>query len=298
MARIPTDVCQGRCPWTPPGGGAPWTPAGIALRFPSGLAVIALALAIAGGCAFRDGNPWGEARFAVSARLDDADRGTDDGYVTSNDFLVEVEEFVVGLQDVSLGMAAEGGVASFDPADPPAGYSLCHNGHCHHDSGELVDYEDIEAELAGESATGGTTTQAIASELVLSETTTAAPLGACSDDCRLGRGSLATVTLRVDRLRMRVHVTDRRTGDRQRLPDEGRTWEIDTPLPPLSLVSTVSGRIDGRRPPLLDIDTELVVPVTLFDGVDWESDDALDQTLVDNLSEDAGFTVGVTRSDF
>jgi len=48
--------------------------------------------------------------------------------------------------------ALEGGV-SFDPADPPEGYGLCHNGHCHKDDGTLPTYEQIEAELAGDAAT-------------------------------------------------------------------------------------------------------------------------------------------------
>ncbi|HJN77229.1 MAG TPA: hypothetical protein QGF58_25110 [Myxococcota bacterium] len=41
-----------------------------------------------------------------------------------------------------------GGV-TFSEQDPPDGYSLCHNGHCHADDGELVDYATIEAEIGG-----------------------------------------------------------------------------------------------------------------------------------------------------
>ena len=39
--------------------------------------------------------------------------------------------------------------AAFDPSNPPAGYSLCHAGHCHHESGRLVSYEEIAIELSG-----------------------------------------------------------------------------------------------------------------------------------------------------
>lgn len=42
-----------------------------------------------------------------------------------------------------------GGAGDFDPANPPPGYSLCHSGHCHHESGRLVPYAEIQAELAG-----------------------------------------------------------------------------------------------------------------------------------------------------
>lgn len=50
----------------------------------------------------------------------------------------------------------EGGSGGFDPANPPEGFSLCHNGHCHADDGSLPTYAEIEAMLAGDSASWST----------------------------------------------------------------------------------------------------------------------------------------------
>jgi hypothetical protein len=55
----------------------------------------------------------------------------------------------VELQELRGGA---GSSATFDPAHPPPGYTLCHGGHCHADDGRLVDYAEIEAELGGGAA--------------------------------------------------------------------------------------------------------------------------------------------------
>lgn len=66
---------------------------------------------------------------------------------------VRVSAVILEARSGSSGGAA--GPVRFDPANPPPEYSLCHNGHCHHQDGRLVSYEVIEAELAGG---GGVTT--------------------------------------------------------------------------------------------------------------------------------------------
>jgi hypothetical protein len=71
---------------------------------------------------------------------------TDLGYVVSLDRLtLHASELV--LLELDIGAAQ-----SFDPANPPPGYTLCHGGHCHAADGRLVDYAEVELELAGRSA--------------------------------------------------------------------------------------------------------------------------------------------------
>lgn len=60
---------------------------------------------------------------------------------------VQIDHLVLDLGELRLEELV-GGV-SFSEQDPPDGYSLCHNGHCHADDGELVDYATIEAEIGG-----------------------------------------------------------------------------------------------------------------------------------------------------
>ena len=86
-----------------------------------------------------DGLPWGtleatmEASFAPSeGRLDDDGR-----LKTSQNYVVALDEVAVAFDAFTLVLAA-GGAAAFDPSNPPEGYSLCHNGHCHADSGERL----------------------------------------------------------------------------------------------------------------------------------------------------------------
>ncbi len=63
-----------------------------------------------------------------------------------------LEELSFDIDTITYRLASESLLSAFDPQNPPPQYSLCHNGHCHHDDGHLVDYEDIVLEQA-ESAT-------------------------------------------------------------------------------------------------------------------------------------------------
>ena len=90
------------------------------------------------GCAFGPGHGFGEiaaADLAVAFEPGEA-RDLGDGWVLANTgdrFTLDTLVFTVESLDL---LALEGGgSATFDPANPPAGYSLCHGGHCHADDG-------------------------------------------------------------------------------------------------------------------------------------------------------------------
>ncbi len=111
------------------------------------------------GCTFEPGGGYASVQ---SARLDihfDAGAARDLGnsvFLTDQGFAVDLKRFEFTADTLSLEeLVTTGSSASsstFDPADPPPGYSLCHGGHCHADDGRLVSYAEIEAELAGSSA--------------------------------------------------------------------------------------------------------------------------------------------------
>lgn len=113
-----------------------------------------LLLGAAAGCTFARGDWFAE----VDAVLDTAlvmppSRDAGDGWhKLDTDYQVRFDQVELGIATIDL-VDFAGGAGGFDPANPPPGYSNCHNGHCHHTSGALVTYEEIEAELA--SQTGG-----------------------------------------------------------------------------------------------------------------------------------------------
>ena len=118
-------------------------------KFSLKTAFVALLLPAVVGC-LGDGLPWGQLEASMTATFAPSpDRLDDQGRLkTAANYVVDIEEISLGFDAFSLVLAAQG-AAGFDPANPPEGYSLCHNGHCHSDSGALVDYEDIALEMAG-----------------------------------------------------------------------------------------------------------------------------------------------------
>ncbi|MEB3205037.1 MAG: hypothetical protein VKP57_10095, partial [Candidatus Sericytochromatia bacterium] len=59
---------------------------------------------------------------------------------------VRIGQMVLEGTDGASSAGAIGTV--FDPARPPAGFTLCHNGHCHATDGRLVPYEQVPMEAA------------------------------------------------------------------------------------------------------------------------------------------------------
>ncbi len=106
-------------------------------------------------CTFAPGRGWGElTSAALDARYEPgAARDLGDGRTLTNlGYEVTIASFVLDFGELELLELQGGGSATFDPANPPPGYTLCHGGHCHSESGALVDYADVAAELAGDDA--------------------------------------------------------------------------------------------------------------------------------------------------
>jgi hypothetical protein len=192
-----------------------------------------------GGCALEAGDPWGEVEVALSVgfaetegRLDEAGR-----LRTLRNFRVEVEALTVTVRAVEL-IASADVVARFDPANPPTGYSNCHNGHCHHDDGRLVDYADIAAELAG-GATGAATLGVLggATATVAGAGEVALALGTCEADAAVSGprpsgcvldapGAVAGARISLDQVSLSGRFFDGLSGDSARLPVGGVPFAV------------------------------------------------------------------------
>lgn len=248
---------------------------------------------VLGACGFTDGDHWASATVSFTPTFDSAGRDAA-ALPTTTDF--EVRDLSISATFdalvVSQDLATDGGTDTFDPADPPAGYSLCHNGHCHADSGELVDYEDIQAELSAEDSSVRELRVPIDTTTTVTAGATARDL-ACSE-CTFDRGMISSMQLDVTEWRVTARVFDRRTGDQARIPTEG--IDLDLTLNGGS-VSTPLGIVVGPgRAPDIHLTTTFSVAATAFDGVDFSAvDDATISALEAAFIEASSLAVSVSR---
>lgn len=157
-----------------------------------------VAVLVASGCAFEPGQPWGRAALDLEAQFAPPARALDEeGRLLLDDGALRLERVVIGIESVELEMSSLEGDVAFDPADPPPGYTLCHNGECHTEGGDIVPYEEVLVPAAG--AAGATFV--VEEELVeLGPDPAEVELGECSNECMLDRGRLARLVVRVGEL--------------------------------------------------------------------------------------------------
>lgn len=247
---------------------------------------LASAALLALGCTFEDGQPWGVAEVSLEARFAPSEGRLEDGRLkTSHGLTIELDEVGAAFGVVVLTGAA-GAATAFDPADPPPGYSLCHNGHCHHESGALVEYEDIAIEQAG----GSEWVLDVAADLTdLGAEPRRLALGACPDGCQLPRGRVVAAGTRMTRLRVVG------TAFGEGLPEEGLAFEHDLALN-ADVRTQLDAAVDRDAPIGLRVELLFDVPAQLFDRVDPAAEDAADR-LRENLAEHAEITASVARFD-
>lgn len=162
------------------------------------------------------------------------------------------------------------GSTVFDPAKPPPDYTLCHGGHCHRKDGALVDYADVQAELAG----GGTTTLKDVLTLpltapvnLLKSQSTDLPFQ-CPDGCQVDQGTWSRAEIRFGTLE--ASGTTRDGSPDQRLGRDGqRSWRL-TWTPP-AMGKAVSLTVSRKSPATVTPTIRLNVSDQLFDQIDWST---------------------------
>lgn len=218
-------------------------------------------------CAWDAGEPFATVSAHLEAHVDaPAGRVLDGGWQR----LASSYEIVIDRLEVETGELAlidsGGGALGFDPANPPPGYSLCHNGHCHADNGSLVSYEDIAAALG--QGTGATTVMLLpVGDLDL--TAGVARDLACVPDCDLPLADIGLATLRVHRIHAEGLVRDGRVP--ARIGAEVH-WRLDLPLAedePLVWSSPIALPADRIHAPDVTLLAELALGSPLFDDIAW-----------------------------
>lgn len=237
------------------------------------------------GCTFSDGQPWGQVQASLRVELADTeDRLTPQGDLrTSKDYAVRIQSMQVEYDALIVELQGES-AANFDPTDPPAGCSLCHNGHCHCGAA-LVPYEEL-AQQAG----GGGAQLAIGAGAARVPTNRPAtvPLADCGD-CLLPRGTLNAATVTLTRLTATVVVRDLR----EELRIGPTEFPIDIPLS-ITSVAPLTGALDRESPTTLRLRAVHHISARLFDAVDWATE-VPEPALRAQLPEATTLTVTTTR---
>ncbi len=238
--------------------------------------VAGIAALLAGGCAWSAGGGFAEIETGQltldwkvgKGRLDSTGR-----WLTSNGYALSLAGGGLSATSaaVSLIAAAGGsGAASFDPAKPPAGYMLCHSGHCHRGDGALIPYADVEADLIR--SAGGVATRSVATVswdfgglAFTPDVAAARSLASCTPSCFLPRATVAGADLALGTLSA--------SGTVEALPGTPalaggiRAWSLT--LEDLTIKGNAVQAISRESPAAFSLDGTLSVTDKLFDDVDW-----------------------------
>lgn len=237
----------------------------------SAVELLVVLLPLAGGCTFSEGVPWGhldltaEAAFVPSAARQEGDRFKTPGYTVAFDTLTAT------IASVGVTVAAGAGDLSFDPANPPEGYTLCHGGHCHSDDGRLVSYEDVQAELLASSGGGadGVRRVSYGGASPLGSVAVALDLEAC-EPCDLPRGTVAQADAVLTAFSVSGRAFDRAdTGD-PTLPEDGLPFYADVTAA-RTLRVDLDEAIDTGEPLGLAVHLVIGPGETFLDRVDFET---------------------------
>ncbi|HWM84508.1 MAG TPA: hypothetical protein VNO33_01695 [Kofleriaceae bacterium] len=233
--------------------------------------ITALLALQAGGCALGSGDWFAEITPTLAAeQVATPDRDAGDGWQRlNNDYQVRFTSARIDVQSIELLDLGGGGGAAFDPASPPPGYSLCHNGHCHADDGRLVSYEEIAAEQGGGAAAVVALTGAGELDLLAGADL---ELG-CEPGCGLPRAAIGRARLVPAAIAYRAELRDGREPPRI----GGLELRVELPADD-DPVPAIEGALDlpADREHAPEVALRLVVAptVALFDGIDFAALDA------------------------
>lgn len=222
------------------------------------------------GCVLDDGQGFTVAKLTAEVQWDSNRRIGEDGrFTTSKSYEIEFEAFDLSVRAIALTTASQVSSDVFDPANPPAGYSLCHNGHCHADSGELVDYDKIILALGG-SSSGKEVGQIIKAPVTLDLTQATERrrlvLGACTDIravCEVGPDSVNAATMHMTEVSVKL-----RAFKAGVLPNEGTEFDLVVPLP-VPVQKPLSIALDTEGPKDITMSFTLFINASVWDHIEF-----------------------------
>jgi hypothetical protein len=273
---------------------------------------LALLLLAAGGCAFEPGGWFATVSPSLNAGyLTRADREAGGGWQKLNtDYQVSVRRASMRLGEIGLlATSGGGGPTTFDPAHPPPGYSLCHNGHCHSSDGRLVSYAEIQAQLGGGAGGGLQPVITLAAPDALDLLAAAERPLTCEPSCNLDRTRIVRVRAPVQVLALEGKVRDGRTPPR--LAETPFRWEIADPARAPLLETELDLSADRDHPPAVTLRLDLALGAALLDDVDFAAltpsagtldltapaNPAADERILMNLAEQSLLSASISRGE-
>lgn len=229
-------------------------------------ALLFTCLCLAAGCAVGPGEPFAVLSARVRASLDrPSGRDAGDGFQKlSNDYQVKFTALKLDVRGLELVDLGSGATLAFDPANPPEGYGLCHNGHCHRDDGALVDYAVISAEVTGGGGPAVVASIPLTALDVLAGEDRALD---CGDGCELPPGKVGQVRLQLRGLTAEGLVRDGRVP--ARLPE--LPFRLEASLPEGSELSTSTDvEVSRHQAPRVGLSLDVGLGPKLLDGVPFD----------------------------
>lgn len=196
-------------------------------------------------CAFQPGNPWGwiEAEISTAPIRSSGE--------------VALDSSTVHLGEIRLltpGTAGGEAIADFDPANPPPGYTLCHNGHCHTEDGRIVDYEDI-------IVPGSSAAEPRAVVVASIEADLHSPASVHREDLKIiEQTSLSQAEVIVERLSLEGVLEDH---------EDSRPLHITLNLAALTFLAPIQLEVGRDQPEFQELHLRLDWPDELFEGLDF-----------------------------
>lgn len=233
---------------------------------------------LVGGCAGGPGVHFGEIHYGLLTIRMPAENGrlsSAGSWLTNNGFALTFEQGLVveGAKLSLLGLPRRGsGTVAFDPTKPPAGYSVCHAGHCHRADGQLIAYGDIEADLLR--SQGGAGNRSVAElNWILGPREALVPgepaknlSQASSERPGLDLSSLIGADLELKSLMASGTVAA--VPGTAPLPGGDRPWVLNLPQT-AAFRGTITEFIERPGPLALEVGGSLELSTDLFDNVNW-----------------------------
>ncbi|MFN7131831.1 MAG: hypothetical protein ACK4N5_07105, partial [Myxococcales bacterium] len=231
---------------------------------------VTIAALLLAGCALGPGEFHAVLAPSLDARLvTPAGRDAGDGWQRLNtDYQVRITALRLVTTEVALLDTGTPLQLSFNPARPPPGYSLCHNGHCHKNDGSLPTYEEVEAELTGRSVQRRVVASLPVGGIALVPGEARAL--SCEPSCALGAALIGAAQLPVRALRVEGAVRDGRASPRI----AEQPFLLDLPAGDAALLTlqwALDVPADRRSPPHVALALLLHLGGALFDDIDFAS---------------------------